>query len=444
MFSSGPTTDPLSPVGANVPGFPVGEYDRAQNFVAQETHIFSPTSIGVARFSYLRNTFLLDEHLNHESPADLGFQYAPTLPSAAGPPFIQIGGYASVGDPITGPRNTFQNTFDLSGSLSWIHGRHELKFGGGYRRDQINALQGIASNGFFVFAAFPRSRTSSTTMDSPTSCPAIRWSFCRAAATLLVKSATGPWTLTARIPTRSKFSPDIQPGTSLRVAIPLHREHNEVNLFVPGAQSQCFPMLRRGFFIPAIRACRRADSNAENRFRSAIRCRLGPEGNSKTVVSAAYGIFYEPFYTGEGGPLQDPVSAPPYLKTQQISFPVNSFANPFYTPNPFGVPFPEPMTLLVVARNLHLPYAQDWNLNIQRSFGQDWLFQVGYVGTTGVRLPRFIEGNPPVFVPGADTTSPGCSPPNPCPISNENNVNQRRLYSGCTLASPKLHLQFGR
>src|SRR5208337_244172 len=94
------------------------------------------------------------------------------------------------------------------------------------------------------------------------------------------------------------------------------------------------------------------------------------------------------------------------------------------------------MTLLVVARNLHLPYAQDWNLNIQRSFGQDWLFQIGYVGTTGVRLPRFIEGNPPVFVPGVDTTSTGCSVASPCPISTENNVNQRRLYSGCTLANP--------
>ena len=43
---------------------------------AQETHIFSPTTIGVARFSYLRNKFLLDQHLNHESPSDLGFQYA--------------------------------------------------------------------------------------------------------------------------------------------------------------------------------------------------------------------------------------------------------------------------------------------------------------------------------------------------------------------------------
>src|ERR1700691_3851622 len=155
MFSAGPTTDPLSPVGANVPGFPVGEDDRAQNFVAQETHVFSPNTIGVARFSFLRNKFLLDEHLNHESPADLGFQYDPTLPSAAGPPFIQVGGYASVGDPITGPRNTFQNTFDGSGSLSWIRGRHELKFGGGYRRDQINALQGIATNGFFVFEGIP-------------------------------------------------------------------------------------------------------------------------------------------------------------------------------------------------------------------------------------------------------------------------------------------------
>src|SRR5271170_2273320 len=63
MFSAGPTTDPLSPVGANVPGFPVGEDDRAQNFVAQDTHIFSSNTIGVARFSFLRNKFLLDEHL---------------------------------------------------------------------------------------------------------------------------------------------------------------------------------------------------------------------------------------------------------------------------------------------------------------------------------------------------------------------------------------------
>ena len=89
------------------------------------------------------------------------------------------------------------------------------------------------------------------------------------------------------------------------------------------------------------------------------------------MVSAAYGIFYEPYYTGQGGPLQDPISAPPYLKTLQLGFgQIQSFGNPYaVTRIPLPIHFPQPMTLLVVSKNLHLPYAQDWNLNVQRSFG---------------------------------------------------------------------------
>jgi outer membrane receptor protein involved in Fe transport len=438
MFSTGPTTDPLSPVGANVPGFPVGEYNRAQNFVAQETHIFSPSIIGVGRFSYLRNTFLLDQHLNHESPSDLGFQYDPTLPSAAGPPFIQVGGYASVGDPITGPRNTFQNTFDLSGSLSWIHGRHELKFGGGYRRDQINALQGIASNGFFVFEGIPSFEDflyndgfANFLSGSPVVFLQGGGNFSRQIRDRAV-DAYGQDTYKVN----SRLTLNL--GLRYELPFPSTENHNEVNLFVPGAQSKIIPGAPPGLLYPGDPG---VPAGLIATQKTAFAPRFGfawdPLGDSKTVLSAAYGMFYEPYYTGEGGPLQDPVSAPPYLKTLQLGFPINSFANPFYTPDPFGVPFPQPMTLLVASRNLHLPYAQDWNLNIQHSFGQDWLFQVGYVGTTGVRLPRFIEGNPAVYYPGVDTTSSGCAPPaQPCPISTENNVNQRRLYSGCTLAQP--------
>src|SRR5580704_16275799 len=405
MFSAGPTTDPLSPIGANVPGFPVGEDDRAQNFVAQETHIFSPNTIGVARFSYLRNKFLLDQHLNHESPADLGFQYAPTLDSAIGPPFIQVGGYASVGDPITGPRNTYQNTFDLSGSLSWIRGRHEFKFGGGYRRDQINALQGIASNGFFVFEGIP-SFESFIYNDG----------FANFLSGNPVVFLQGGGNFAREIRDRAldaygqdtyKVTPRVTLNLGLRYELPFPstERNNEVNLFAPGAQSRVLPNAPAGLLYPGDPG---VPAGLIPTQKTAFAPRAGVAwdmlGNGKTVVSAAYGIFYEPYYTGEGGPLQDPVSSPPYLKTQQISFPVNSFANPFYTPNPFGQAFPEPMTLLVVARNLHLPYAQDWNLNIQRSFGEDWLLQVGYVGTTGVRLPRFIEGNPAVFIPGVDSS----------------------------------------
>src|SRR3984957_7441765 len=333
MFSTGPTTDPLSPVGANVPGFPVGEYDRAQNAVAQETHIFSPATIGVARFSFLRNTFLLDEHLNHESPADLGFQYAPTLPLAAGPPFIQVGGYASVGDPITGPRNTYQNTFDLSGSLSWIRGRHEFKFGGGYRRDQINALQGIATNGFFVFEGIP-SFESFIYNDG----------FANFLSGNPVVFLQGGGNFAREIRDRAldaygqdtyKATPRLTLNLGLRYELPFPstENNNEVNLFVPGAKSQVLPNAPVGLLYPGDRGVPRGLIPTQ---KTAFAPRFGVawdvRGDSKTVVSAAYGIFYEPYYTGEGGPLQDPVSSPPYLKTQQISFPVNSFANPFYTP----------------------------------------------------------------------------------------------------------------
>jgi len=424
MYSAGPTTDPLSPVGANVPGFPVGEYDRGQNFIAQETHVFSPTTIAVARFSYLRNKFLLDQHLNHESPSQLGFQYQPTLASAAGPPFIQVSGYSSVGDPITGPRNTFQNTFDLSGSLSWIRGRHELKFGGGYRRDQINALQGIATNGFFVFAGFPYSDGFASFLSG---------------SPVVFLQGGGDFSREIRDRALNFYGQDTYKITShltlnlgLRYELPLPATENKnrVNLFVPGAQSKVIPSAPAGLLYPGDPG---VPSGLISMQKTAFAPRVGfawdPRGDAKTVVSAAYGIFYEPYYTGQGGPLQDPISAPPYLKTLQIGFPVHSFANPFYSPDPFGVPFPEPMTLLVVSRNLHLPYAQDWNLNIQRSFGANWLLQIGYVGTTGVRLPRFIEGNPAIYKPGID-------PNTNKPYSTTSNVNQRRLYSGCTLAQP--------
>ena len=43
---------------------------------------------------------------------------------------------------------------------------------------------------------------------------------------------------------------------------------------------------------------------------------------------------------------------------------------------------------------MRLPYAQDWTL---LSSAQGWLLDVGYVGTKGTKLPRFIESNPPTL-----------------------------------------------
>jgi hypothetical protein len=413
MFSGGPTTDPVSTAGANVPGFPVGEEDRAQNFVAQETHVFSPALVGIIRFSYLRNKFLFDEHIDHEPPSELGFQYQPSLAAAAGPPFIQVAGYASVGDPITGPRNTYQNSFDVSGSLSWIRGRHEMKFGGGFERDQINALQGIASNGFFVFSTLPYSDGFASFLSGT---PVFFLHGGDPDRHMRGKALNFYGQDTDRVTSRLTLNL----GLRYELPFPNTELHNQQNLFVPGARSKVFPNAPPGLLYPGDPGVPAGLIPTEKTaFAPRIGLAIDPTGGGKWLISATYGIFYEPYYTGQGGPLQDPISAPPYLQTPQVNFP--NFADPFNGANPFGLTFSEPMTLLVVSRNLRLPYAQDWNLNLQKSFGSDWLFEVGYVGTAGVKLPRFIEGNPAVYIPGQST---------------EDNVNQRRLYSGCTLAQP--------
>ena len=423
-FSQGSQIDPLSTSGANVPGFPVGENQRAQNFIAQETHTFSPTIVGVARFSYLRNKFLFDEHLNHTTPESLGFEYAPSLEAAIGPPFIQAGGYASVGDPITGPRNTYQNSYDFSGSLTWVRGRHQMKFGAGYQYDQINVLQGIATNGFFVFATFPfTDEFASFLSGNP----------------VFFLQGSGDFSRGLRGHSVNMYAQDtyrINPRLTLNFGLryeipsPYTEIHNRQNLWIPGVQSTVNPDAPAGLLYPGDKGVPRGLIQTQ---KTAFAPRVGiawdPTGSGQWLVTAAYGIFYDPYYTGQGGPLQTPISAPPYLLTSQISGP-RSFADPYVGIAPPVNGFVFPMTLLTLDPDLRLPYAQDWNLNIERSFGKDWLFQVGYVGTKGTRLPRFVEGNPTVY------------DPNLSPLENGQLSDQRRLYSGCTVEDPEATCTF--
>ena len=418
MFSQLSQTDPLSPGGASVPGFPVGEDERAQNFVVQETHTFSTTMIGVARFSFLRNKVLFGERVDHQTPESLGFQYQPSLDVATGPPFIQVNGYATVGDPITGPRNSYENVFDTSGSLSWVRGKHELKFGGGYQRQQINVLQGIATNGFFVFAPFPVTDAFASFLSgTPVVFLQGIGNFSRG---IRGNGLNGYVQDTYKVTSRLT----INAGLRYELPMPYTEIHNRQTLWIPGRQSQVMPNAPAGLLYPGDPG---VPAGLIPTDKTAFAPRLGiawdPTGQGKWLVTSSYGIFYEPYYTGQGGPLQAPISAPPYLGTPQVSLP--NFGDPFNGNPPAPGTFSPSLTNLTLSPTLTLPYTQDWDLNLQRSFGVNWLFEIGYVGTKGTHLPRFIEANPAVFVPGTV---------NGQPISNSSNADQRRLYSGCTLA----------
>ncbi len=426
MFYQLSQLSPLSPGGASVPGFPVAEDQRAQSFVAQDTHPFSPSVIAVGRFSFLRNKFLFGESQNHEPPSTFGFQYTPSLDVAAGPPFIQVSGYTLVGNPITGPRDTYENVFDYSGSLSWVHGNHTLKFGGGYQHQQINVLQGIATNGFFVFAPFPVTDAFASFLTGQP---------------VVFLQGIGDFSRNIRgnnangyVQDTYKVAPRLTINAGLRYELPMPSTEgrNRVTLFEPGKQSTVMPDAPAGLLYPGDSGVPAGLIPTDYKaFAPRVGIAWDPSNDGKSLVTLAYGIFYEPYYTGQGGPLQAPISAPPFLGTPQVSLP--DFADPFNGNPPAPGTFSKPLTNLTLSPTLTLPYSQDWDFNLQQSFGADWLFEIGYVGTKGTRLPRFIEANPAVFVPGTVDGQP---------ISNSSNADQRRLYSGCTLADSPGSCQF--
>ncbi len=425
MINDGTRFDPLSPAGASVPGFPIGETHRSQDFVAQETHTFSPSMVGVLRFSFLRNKFLFGERTNRTSPSDLGFSYNSSLDVATGPPFIQVNGYTTVGDPITGPRNSFENAYDYNGSMSWVRGKHELRFGGGFQHLHVNALQGIATNGFFVVAPFPMSDAFASFMiGQPVFFLQGRGDFGRG---INGKSLNGYVQDTYKATSRLTLNL----GLRYDLPSPYTEIKNRQTLWVPGRQSTVFPGAPPGLLYPGDKG---VPAGLIPTFKKAFAPRVGvawdPTGSGNWLVTSAYGIFYEPYYTGQGGPLQSPISAPPYLQTEQIALaptqPLN-FADPYNGNPPAPGTFATPLTNLTLAANLPLPYAQDWDLNLQRTLGRNFLLEVGYVGTKGTKLPRFIEGNPTVYIPGQ---------------SSPDNADQRRIHSGCTLADPPSSCQF--
>ena len=404
--------DPLPIAGAGVPGFPVGDSIRTHSVTVSETHVFSPGTLHTFRAAFFRNEFIFGQRLNSTPPSALGFQYQPTLGLAAGPPYLIVGGYASVGDPITGPQNTYQNNYQLSDSISVTRGRHSFKFGGDFTRSQLNLLFGIATNGFFVFQPFPFSDSFASFL---TGNPVVFFQgggqFDRALRNIMVAGyAQDEWRITPHL--------TLNYGLRYEINTPWVDIRDRMNEWAPGMQSKVYPNAPPGLLFPGDPGVAR--SVAPNYYK-ALMPRLGvawdPTGSGRTTVRAGYGIFYDPFTNGEGGPLQAPVSALPWTLAYQLAGPGFDIANPYgSSPPPFASQsFVKPATVLTVDQLMRPPYAQNWNISIERVLGQNYLLDVRYVGNKGTRLPRMIEADPSLYGPGV----------------NPNNIDQNRIYAGC-------------
>ncbi len=103
-------------------------------------------------------------------------------------------------------------------------------------------------------------------------------------------------------------------------------------------------------------------------------------GNGKTVLRAGYGVFYETIIGNIPGNV---MLNPPYLPDYFTPFPFAMWPNPF-GPSSFPV-------LTITQQNLRTPYAQHFNLGFEHQLPGRMLLGIAYVGTTGTKLPRFVQ-----------------------------------------------------
>jgi hypothetical protein len=136
-------------------------------------------------------------------------------------------------------------------------------------------------------------------------------------------------------------------------------------------------------------------------------------GDGKTSIRGGYGIFNSREILGAFILMS---GNPPFQQQAQIYN--TSLSNP-KAGNTLG--FDVPLNLGSNSLNQNTPYTEQWNFNIQRTLGANWMLEIGYAGSHGLHMMRTQDVNQPL--------------PNVGIANKTLNANQYRPYLGYGIIS---------
>ncbi len=365
--------------GNNIPGFGDSRASRRQIMTINETHVFTPELVNEARLGYnrLRITFTPNAELN---PADFGMNIG--VNTAIGLPQITINDInLNFGGPNNFPQGRGVYTATFSDALSWIHGKHSLKFGGEVRRFDGNHYTQTAGTMQFSTTANFLNGLATVFTANPSANPA-----------RIFETATG-----AFVQDSWKVLPTLTLDFGLRWewnGTPVEAE-NRFSVFNASTDS----LVRVGSPGPA-------KVYNQNHL---IEPRLGfvwdVLHNQRTIVRGAYAILGDQPVEGLVGGLY---TNPPFANPVSFNGPGTvTFANAFTAAAAAGSLAP-----LTVAQNFHDAYVQDWNLNVQQLLPGDVTVMAGYFANkathlkTAENINQFLPGTSNRPFPALSSSSP--------------------------------------
>jgi hypothetical protein len=357
--------------------------NRAQHTAAGWTHTLGANLLNDLHGGYFRfHVAALPLKFGTNISQELGIPNANRGdPTSSGLSFISVSGFTGMGDSLWTPEFVVENIFQIADTLSWVRGKHSLKFGVDFRRQQRNFFQTTAPRGLFDFSsAFTQDLTTGTggngladlllgvTQD---------WG----QDTLVGEYPTRYWDLAGFVQDDFHVTPNLTLNLGLRYEV-VSPTNGRIGNFD----------LERAIVVNAEGPNGVPHAGVKfdkNNWGPRVGLAWSPFGGKRTVVRSAFGIFY----SQEGNIFDDLGLNPPYLTVNSRYFSSGSIPGPgqFISDGfPATVTFPDPNspdgTVRTNGPKRVIPYIMEWNFNIQHEFVKDWVVQAAYVGTRAVHL----------------------------------------------------------
>jgi hypothetical protein len=399
--------------GSGLFGVDYDNPNRAQTLGVSWTHTLSPTALNILKIGYVRHT------ANFTAPGTSQVPNIFTADATAG----------SFGAASNIPQFFTENEFQYKDDLSIMHGKHQLKFGGEYRRTRNGSsfrndaqgtfrtwgAEGLITDGLFTDAI-------DNAVTGGTSGGYGGWYYASAA----VVPSTGAipdfyrgyranevafygqddWRVNSRLTLNlglrwEYFGPphNFQPNIDSNV----YFGEGVTPLPCPAPCNPFFPVNSQYYAYEAGANFQVHNTSLWNKDLNNFGPRIGFAydvlGNQKLVVRAGWGAFYDriynnvfenirfnpPYYADEvAGILRTNSPAGPLHQPGLLSDPFTGnglFVSPVTFPN--GLPKPVPRHM---DQNLVTPYYLQESFGVQYQLAKDFVLETSYVGTLGRKL----------------------------------------------------------
>jgi carboxypeptidase family protein len=415
---------------------------KEQAITLGDTYLLTSNTVNAFRVSYNRGFSFRSQFPDLPSWPKLGSKmYGYPDPSFVG---LAVTGGVTLQTGAGGGGGNFKqvvNTYGFNDDVSWVHGTHQVAFGGSaLRMNEVNFVQSIPQGGASFngsvtglgYADLLTGTAATFLQNNPTTHNNSQWFF----GTYLADTWKATRKLTASYGVRWEplFPVEFTDGTTYLVDLAKLRQ---------GIKTKQYTNAPPGVFYigdPGV-----GKHSVQNTQWGSISPRLGlawdVSGDGRTSVRAAYGLFYDfiPLIAQFGTNNIPPFSPRITLQNVKIDDPWANYlgGNPYPLSTSVDAPFPPASPFRVIRPDLKPPQVSQWNLSIQRQIGTDWLVSGSYVGSNTVHLWAVNSVNQAVFLGLGPCTLAGVAYPS---CSTQANTQQRRILS---LENPAIGQFFG-